>query len=76
MTAARVATLVLGLLTVVLTARILTPAGYAVIAYMTLGATLIMFVAGGWSGAAVMRYGREELDRTASIQTAPGRARR
>lgn len=67
-TGARVATLVLGLLTVVLTARILTPEGYAVIAYMTLGGTLIMFVAGGWSGAAVMRYGREELDRTASMR--------
>jgi O-antigen/teichoic acid export membrane protein len=67
-TGARIATLVLGLLTVVLTARILTPAGYAVIAYMTLGGTLIMFVAGGWSGAAVMRYGREELDRSASMR--------
>jgi O-antigen/teichoic acid export membrane protein len=67
-TGARIATLVLGLLTVVLTARILTPEGYAVIAYMTLGGTLIMFVAGGWSGAAVMRYGREELDRTASMR--------
>lgn len=67
-TGARVATLALGLLTVVLTARVLTPEGYAVIAYMTLGGTLIMFVAGGWSGAAVMRYGREELDRTASMQ--------
>lgn len=67
-TAARVATLVLGLLTVVLTARVLTPEGYAVIAYMTIGGTLIMFVAGGWSGAAVRRYGREELDRTASMQ--------
>lgn len=66
-TGARIATLVLGLLTVVLTARILTPEGYAVIAYLTLGGTLIMFVAGGWSGAAVMRYGREELDRTASM---------
>ncbi len=74
-TAARVATLLLGLLTVVLTARILTPAGYAVIAYMTLGGTLIMFVAGGWSGAAVMRYGREELDRSGSMQrSAWGRA--
>jgi len=67
-TGARIATLVLGLLTVVLTARILTPEGYAVIAYMTLGGTLIMFIASGWSGAAVMRYGREELDRGASMQ--------
>lgn len=67
-TGARVATLVLGLVTVVLTARVLTPEGYAVIAYMTLGGTLIMFIAGGWSGAAVMRYGREELDRTTSMQ--------
>lgn len=67
-TGARVATLALGLLTVVLTARVLTPEGYAVIAYMTLGGTLIMLVAGGWSGAAVMRYGREELDRTASMR--------
>ncbi|MGH2840141.1 MAG: hypothetical protein ACRDKY_04870, partial [Solirubrobacteraceae bacterium] len=67
-TGARAATLVLGLLTVVLTARVLSPEGYAVIAYLTLGGTLIMFVAGGWSGAAVMRYGREELDRTASMQ--------
>lgn len=67
-TGARIATLVLGVLTVVLTARILTPAGYAVIAYMTLGAGLIMAVASGWSGAAVMRYGREELDWTTSMQ--------
>jgi len=67
-TGARVATLALGLLTVVLTARVLTPEGYAVIAYMTLGGTLIMFVASGWSGAAVMRYGREELDREGSMQ--------
>ncbi|MGH2944468.1 MAG: hypothetical protein ACRDLN_17035, partial [Solirubrobacteraceae bacterium] len=67
-TGARVATLVLGLLTVVLTARVLSPEGYAVIAYMTLGATLIMFAAGGWTGAAVMRYGREELERTASMR--------
>jgi O-antigen/teichoic acid export membrane protein len=68
-TGARVATLALGMLTVVLTARVLTPAGYAVIAYMTLGGTLIMFVASGWSGAAVMRYGREELDRSGSMRT-------
>ena len=67
-TAARVATLALSLLTVVLTARVLEPEGYAVIAYMTLGATLIMVVAGGWSGAAVMRYGREELDRDLSMR--------
>ena len=67
-TAARVATLALSLLTVVLTARVLEPEGYAVITYMTLGATLIAVVAGGWSGAAVMRYGREELDRDASMR--------
>ncbi len=67
-TGARLATLALGLLTVVLTARILTPEGYAVIAYVTLGGTLVMYVASGWSAAAVMRYGREELDRSGSMQ--------
>jgi len=65
---ARAATLVLSLLTVVLTARVLEPAGYAVIAYMTLGATLIVVAAASWSAAAVMRYGREELDRDASMR--------
>lgn len=68
MTGAQVATLGLGVLTVVLTARILTPEEYVVIVYMTLGATFITFVSCGWSNAAVMRYGREELDRTASIR--------
>lgn len=67
-TGARIATLAFGLLTVVLTARVLSPTGYAVITYITLGATLVMFVAAGWSGAAVMRYGREELDREAGMR--------
>lgn len=67
-TGARLGTLVLGLVSVILTARLLSPAGYAVIAYMTLGATLMLFMAAGWSGAAVMRYGREELERTGTMQ--------
>ncbi|MDQ3678595.1 MAG: oligosaccharide flippase family protein [Actinomycetota bacterium] len=67
-TGAQVATLVLGVLTVVLTARILAPEEYAVIAYMTLGGAFITFASCAWSNAAVMRYGREELDRTASLQ--------
>jgi O-antigen/teichoic acid export membrane protein len=66
-TGSRVATLLLGAATVILTARLLTPAGYAVLAYMTLGATLMLYLAAGWSGAAVMRYGREELERTGGM---------
>lgn len=68
-TGARVATLALGLVTVALAARILTPEGYAVIAYMTLGASLVSVVAAGWSTAAVVRFGREELDRTSSMRS-------
>ena len=67
-TGAQMATLLLGILTVVLMARVLTPQEYAVIAYMTLGAALVSFISSGWSDAAVMRYGREELERSGSMR--------
>lgn len=67
-TGARVASLALGLLTVVLTTRLVTPAGYAQIVYVTLTATFVFYAAAGWSSAAVARYGREELERTGSVR--------
>lgn len=69
MTGARVAGLALGLVGVILTARLLGPEGYAVIAYVNVGATLILFAASGWTAAAVTRYGREELERSGTVRT-------
>jgi O-antigen/teichoic acid export membrane protein len=66
-TGGRVATMVLGALSVIVTTRILDPPSFAAIAYVTLGGTLMMAFASSWHSAAAARYGREELDRTGGL---------
>jgi O-antigen/teichoic acid export membrane protein len=64
----RLAVVVLSLAGSVATTHLLVPADYAVIAYMSLGTMLMLFAGSGWTSAAVARYGREELERTAGMR--------
>jgi O-antigen/teichoic acid export membrane protein len=64
---ARLATAVLSLGGSIATTHLLKPANYAVIAYMGVGSTLMLVACSGWTSAAVARYGREDLERTASM---------
>lgn len=66
-TGARIAGLALAIVALVLTTRLLGPAEYAVIAYVAVGATLVLYASAGWSATAVTRYGREELERTGGL---------
>ena len=50
------------------TTHLLAPASYAVIAYMGVGAMLMLVAGSGWTSAAVARYGREELEHTAGMR--------
>jgi O-antigen/teichoic acid export membrane protein len=63
-TGGRVATMILAAFSVVVSTRILDPPSYAAVAYVTLGATLMLVSASSWHAAAATRYGREELDRS------------
>lgn len=66
-TGGRVLTMVLSALAVVVTTRILDPPSYAAVAYVVLGATLMLSFGSSWSAAATARFGREELDRTGGM---------
>ena len=68
LTLARAANLVLGAVAVVLATRLLGPAGYAQVAYATVLATLITAVSAAWTATAAARYGREELERRATLR--------
>jgi O-antigen/teichoic acid export membrane protein len=65
---ARIAALVAGACTVVLTTRLLGPAGYAQIAYAVVLGTLVSTASSAWTAAALTRYGREELERDGTIR--------
>ena len=55
-------------LTVVLATHLLTPAGYAVLAYVQLVGLLLLYVTSSWTAAALVRYGREELERHGTLR--------
>ena len=65
---ARLLTAVLSVGGSIATTHLLSPASYAVIAYMGVGATLMLVAGSGWTSAAVARFGREELERTAGMR--------
>jgi O-antigen/teichoic acid export membrane protein len=52
----------LSLLTVIFTTRLLGPAGYGTVALVGIVSTLIFTVSTAWTGIAVRRYGREDLE--------------
>jgi O-antigen/teichoic acid export membrane protein len=64
---ARLGSAVLSALTVVITTRLLKPSGYALIAYVTVVASLMFTATSAWTAASVTRYGREELERRGSM---------
>ena len=63
---ARVAAALLSLVGVLMMTRILDPAGYGVVAYVSVIALLIYTVTSAWSSTAVSRYGREEFEDSGS----------
>jgi O-antigen/teichoic acid export membrane protein len=65
----RLVTSVLSVIGSIATTHLLVPAKYAVIAYMGVGATLMLVVGSGWTSAAVARFGREELEKTGGMGT-------
>ena len=67
-TAARAGTFVLGTITIVVSTRLLGPAGYAEVALATVLATLVFATSSAWTAAAVSRYGREELEQRGSLR--------
>jgi len=60
-TGARLGSVLLSLASILLTTRILAPADYAALAYVSVVATLV-FAGSAWTATAVSRYGREELE--------------
>jgi O-antigen/teichoic acid export membrane protein len=63
----RLAVAVLSVFGSIATTHLLFPASYAVIAYMGVGSTLMIVAGSSWTSAAVARYGREDLERTARM---------
>jgi O-antigen/teichoic acid export membrane protein len=64
---ARFVSVLLSLCSVLMSTRILQPAGYGVVAYFTVIATLVFTITSAWTSTAVARYGREQLDRHGSM---------
>lgn len=58
----RVAAGALSFLTVLFTTRLLGPAGYGTVALVGIAGTLVFTVSTAWTGVAVRRYGREDLE--------------
>ena len=52
----------LSLATVLVTTRLLGPAGYGIVALVGIVATLVFSVSTAWTGISVRRYGREDLE--------------
>lgn len=52
----------LSIVSVLITTRILAPPDYALLAYLTIAGTLLATVSAYWTAAAVLRFGREELE--------------
>jgi O-antigen/teichoic acid export membrane protein len=65
--AARIASVVLSLGSVLLLTHLLAPAQYGVLALLTVVATLVFTVTSAWTSTAVARYGREEFERNGSV---------
>jgi O-antigen/teichoic acid export membrane protein len=63
----RLALAVLSACSVIITTRMLGPAGYGTVALATVIATLITTVSTTWIGITVRRYGREDLDNGRSM---------
>lgn len=66
--AARVVSMALALVSVTLVAHLLTPAQYSILAYIGVAAGLIQLAAASWTSTTVTRYGREELERSGAIR--------
>jgi O-antigen/teichoic acid export membrane protein len=62
LTGAAAASAVLSIVSVLVTTRILVPADYALLAYLTIAGTLLVTVSAYWTAAAVLRFGREEFE--------------
>ena len=60
--AGRIGYVALSLASVVLLTRILSPSDYGALAFLTVVAGLLFTVTWAWTGAAVPRFGREELE--------------
>ena len=63
---ARFAAALLSLVSVLMMTRILDPAGYGVVAYVSVIALLIFTITSAWTSTAVSRYGREEFENRGS----------
>ena len=57
----------LSALSVLITTRMLGPAGYGTVALVSVAATLIFTVSTSWTGISVRRYGREDLETSGSM---------
>jgi O-antigen/teichoic acid export membrane protein len=64
---ARLGSALLSLISVMITTRLLAPSGYGNVAYITVIATLVFTITSAWTSTAVSRYGREELERSGSM---------
>lgn len=58
----RLTSVVLSFVTVLMTTRMLGPAGYGTVAVVGIVSMLIFTVSSAWSGISVRRYGREDLE--------------
>ena len=67
MVGARGVGMALSLVSVTISTRLLLPSVYALIAYVNVISYLVFTVTTAWTGTAVFRYGREELERTGQM---------
>src|SRR5437588_21470 len=58
----RVGSSLLSLISVFVTTRVLSPRGYGTLAYFNVVSLLLFTVSSAWTGTAVARYAREELE--------------
>jgi O-antigen/teichoic acid export membrane protein len=63
-------TIGLSLVTTILVTHLLRPRQYAVLAYIALLSGVVFTVTASWTGAALTRYGREELERDGTLRAA------
>lgn len=62
-----VVSVLLGLVSSVLSARILGKEGYGLIAFFGMVTGIISLITSNWTGAAVLRFGREEYDKSSKL---------
>lgn len=67
MLGARVGSALLSVVSVLITARLLAPADFGVVAYFVLVAFLVFTVSFAWTSPAVARFGREEIETGISL---------